>query len=371
MAATPPVEKKTPSLRTRILRSLLLSVFSVFFTLFLIEMIVRIVPLYPDSFFAYDSMVGWRHIPDKEGTYLYVTCLNDYRQRVSINAQGLHDVDHTYERQGDAYRVLVLGDSLVASFEVPLEANFLRQANSQLSADGAYEILNGGHQGYSTGNELMFYREEGRRYDPDMVILVVEPVNDIIENNHILRYNGGTYYPYFTLDENRQPVFHEGDPAQINPDNQTGNVGYDALYEGSYLFRLITKRSAFLRGVKRSNQRATDQSQTNAALDITAALLREMRDTVQDDGVTFGVIIAPFNRTRGDSNLITWDWLAALMTDENIPYLNPQAQFDAAPAETPLFYPCDKYHWTPAGHALMGEVLADFVRDSRSAGKHM
>jgi len=53
--------------------------------------------------------------------------------------------------------------------------------------------VNAGHAGFGTDNELLFYEDEGRRYDPDLVVQV---------------FNFGTP-PFFVVDAHLTPAGHE------------------------------------------------------------------------------------------------------------------------------------------------------------------
>ncbi len=346
------------------LRLLLISVITITLTLGMIEIVIRAVPLYPDHFYEYDPVLGWRHSAGMHGTYLYVTCLSDYRQSVTINSQGLHDIEHSYANDDGTTRVWVAGDSLAAGFEVPLETTFIRQAALRLNADGfPIDLINGGHQGYNTAQSVILYEQEGFRYAPEVVILVFETANDVTENSYLLRYSGSTYYPYFVLDDEGELVFHEGDPSQIDPRKPPVNIVHDNLYDVSFLYRLLYDRLSLIRGVMRFNEATGDQSLVSQSYEITAALIRRFRQSVESNGAQFGVIIAPLNWERPGSNTAIWEWLSQFLTDEGIAFRNPQPLFDAAAPDQPLFYPCDKYHWRPAGHTLMADVLADLIAE--------
>ena len=350
-----------------VLRLLLISVITIAVTLGVVEIVVRAVPFYPDRFYQYDPVYGWRHHANMSGTYLYVTCLGDYRQSVTINSQGLHDVEHSYASDDSTTRVWVAGDSLAAGFEVPLESTFFRQAelrlNASLSGDALpVEIINGGHQGYNTAQSVILYEREGVRYAPDVVILVVETANDVTENSHLLRYNGSTYYPYFTLDDAGTLLFHEGDPSQSDPRKPSVNIVHDFMHEASLLYRLLYDRVGLIQGVVQFNQATADQALVSQSFEISAALIRRFRESAQANGAQFGVIIAPLNRERPGSTVI-WEWLEQFLSDEGIPYRNPQPLFDDVTPQSPLFYPCDKYHWVPAGHSIMADVTADLIRE--------
>lgn len=354
-------------------RTLSLSVFTfsaVAVTLLLIEIVVRTVPFYPDRFVVYDSLTGWRHIPNFSGTYLFTPCLGEYRQSITINSQGLRDIEHAYDRTAnEVYRILLLGDSLAAGFEVPFDATSFHQASVLLNEGSPtpVEIINAGHHGYSTVQSLAYYLAEGRRYQPDLVLLLFEPSNDVVDNNYMLRTGGSTYLPYVTLDDQGTLVFHEGDPTQPDPFAAVVNPLHDAIYSFSHLYRLIYDRAAMrmARPIALSPEQAAQELERTPR--ITAALIDELRAEVEGDGREFGVIVAPQNWQRLNADLAAWQVVTSILDDKDIPYRYPQQEFDSAAASQDLFFTCDRYHWTPAGHALMGTVITEFVTSVRAS----
>src|SRR5215216_1964379 len=94
-----------------ILINLSLIIISTFFALFLSEIALRLVgfkPLYVsperEQFWKYDPLLGWAHEPGQEGVFETPQFHTDVR----INENGLRDREHSYERQNDVERILLL-----------------------------------------------------------------------------------------------------------------------------------------------------------------------------------------------------------------------------------------------------------------------
>jgi lysophospholipase L1-like esterase len=80
--------------------------------------------------------------------------------------------------------VLVLGDSLVLSVQVPLTQTFCKGLERRLaSADPTHRwrVINGGVQGYGPVEEWLFYRDVAEALQPDIVLMVPFVGNDAIE----------------------------------------------------------------------------------------------------------------------------------------------------------------------------------------------
>lgn len=84
---------------------------------------------------------GWFHRPDAEDIFVKP----GFAQHVRINSQGLRERPIPYEKPDGTFRILVIGDSSVVSFEVAPERVFTRVAEELLQQRGfPVEIVNGG-----------------------------------------------------------------------------------------------------------------------------------------------------------------------------------------------------------------------------------
>jgi hypothetical protein len=130
----------------------------------------------------YDPVLGWRKTPGAPVVY----DRREYHVEFRINSRGLRGPERGYEKPAGVARVLALGDSFVEAFMVADARTLTARLEADLDARGCRaEVINGGTVGYSTDQEYLFYRDEGRKYAPDAVVLFVYH-NDI---------------PYLTLDE--------------------------------------------------------------------------------------------------------------------------------------------------------------------------
>ncbi len=100
-----------------------------------------------------------------------------------INSLGLRDDDGlTLKKPEGVRRVLVVGDSFVLGYTVDRSALFVDRIERALLADGRnVQVLNGGTEGYSTDQELLWLRTEGLKLEPDVVVLCFYQ-NDVYMN---------------------------------------------------------------------------------------------------------------------------------------------------------------------------------------------
>jgi hypothetical protein len=130
-----------------------------------------------------DDRYGVSFVPDSEG---WNTSLRgEYSVYVRINSKGLRDVEHEYSKGPGVTRILVLGDSMTAAIQVPLADTFVKVVEEQLRdafPTSRFEVINAGVIGYGTTNELLFFRDEGYKYEPDIVLLAFFTGNDVTDN---------------------------------------------------------------------------------------------------------------------------------------------------------------------------------------------
>jgi len=130
-------------------------------------------------YIEHDPLLGWRKRPGSLVTYRH----REFTVEVKVNRLGLRDPDRGYAAPEGCVRILALGDSFVEGYTVPLEQTVSQVLEASLRAEGRpAEVINGGTSGYSTDQEYLFYRTEGVRFSP-RVVLVFFYYNDVLYND--------------------------------------------------------------------------------------------------------------------------------------------------------------------------------------------
>jgi lysophospholipase L1-like esterase len=125
-----------------------------------------------------DPELGWRKQPGARAVYRQ----REFTVEVTINSHGLRDAERSYAAPPGVFRLLALGDSFVEGYSVPFERTVTQVLEANLRRPGCpVEVLNGGTAGYSTDQEYLFYRQEGSRYSPNVVMLFFY-YNDVVLN---------------------------------------------------------------------------------------------------------------------------------------------------------------------------------------------
>lgn len=113
--------------------------------------------------------------------------------KFEVNGQGFRmPRDVAIERAPGVARVFVVGDSFTAGWGVPVERCF----PERLAALTGAEVINGGVDAFGTGQEWLLFRERGKQYKPDVLVVGFFVGNDFRDNVVHLKK-----HPWFRLDE--------------------------------------------------------------------------------------------------------------------------------------------------------------------------
>lgn len=132
------------------------------------------------ALFMPDSAIGYRLRPGAR--MRFVTA--EFDTRIAINAQGVRDDAEIGPKPADERRIVVLGDSLVMSVQVEARQTFCKLLEERLNRAGGpihYRVINAGVQGYGPVEELLFFRQVARAFQPDLVIETIFVGNDAEE----------------------------------------------------------------------------------------------------------------------------------------------------------------------------------------------
>jgi len=138
-------------------------------------------------FWQYDPLLGWSHRPGVRGVHRH----SDFAVQVEISSQGLRDREYPLERVAGMRRMLLLGDSYTWGFGVDRDETWHERIEARRPG---WELINTGVAGCGTGQELLYFDERGRAFDPDVVVLLVHQT-DFKDNNERVVY--GYYKPTF------------------------------------------------------------------------------------------------------------------------------------------------------------------------------
>lgn len=341
--------------------------------------VLDVQPLTPGQFlFDPHPTRGWTHRPGAVDEYVKIGT----RQEIRINSLGLRERELPRERAPGTWRVLVVGDSQVVGFEVAQEETFTRVAERILRERGhRVEVVNGGLRGYGTDQVLLFLREEGIRYAPDVVLYVWaynDPEDNMTIHRPFRRYGKG----WFDLEDGGRLVLR-GTPVPEYPHGANLKVGEDGgPFEiavppleraGLWLRDLTVTRSSVaaalanivvvvpffwqgLRGVAAYQDFEPALDRESRLFRVTSALVREMVRTAREAGAEFR--LAGAEGPWGDA-------LRETLGVRDLPVLS-RFQSRIRPGDE-VIVPFDS-HLNALGHRLFGEALAESLLEAGLAG---
>lgn len=163
----------------------------VFLVMFLaLEVYFRVFDYQPVEETVLDARLLWRHTPGYSGRFSSIIP-SEYNTKYEINSKWLRDYEYNYSRN-EKLRIMVLGDSFTEGIGVEMPETYPKLLEDMFGR-GKVEIINGGIKGYGPMEEIVFYRDELSRYDPDIVIMSFFPGNDVVDMGRprILNVTGG------------------------------------------------------------------------------------------------------------------------------------------------------------------------------------
>ena len=342
-------------------------------------------------------LYGWRQTPGAAAwTKRCRGPVTEWATYVRINSHALRDREFEYAHDA-AYRILLLGDSFPQGLQVELDETFPKQVERRLNAAAPagrrIEVINTGVGGYSTTNELLFYRSEGRKYRPDLVLLAFNTENDAMENSRPLVQEVPAYYldkPFFIFEQGRLvlrnfPMAQTPQPWRALDDVERSIARHSILYRFLHslgLPRISTMAHAAsdptpplgLVGLLQKDYPPVWED----AWRVTRALVRRLRRDVERDGGRFAVVLicgatevseprflqaldfVQQRRSRGrfdqDKSYRT---ITRFLGHERIPYIPLLDTFRAHFRATRVdgYFMWDP-HWTVLGHTLAAEAIA-------------
>jgi hypothetical protein len=308
---------------------------------------------------------------------------------IRINKNGFYDREWGPKPSG-VKRILVMGDSIIESRQVPRESNFVARAEARLNAAGGrrYELFNIGVAGWSVDSVLNYFQHQGRALQPDAVILGIFVGNDLVEGD----YESFRYLFNYAWDCRRydKPAFSLQNNALVRSNypawrNASARFFSEELYRRSRSFRWLyqqvnrwmSKRlngSDLLRKKGVSYNMYMEQGKGNEFYYAqTVAQVTALAEECRTVGAHFSVMLVPnfplfYPLAEKDPQArISQEYQRDLghyaemkrRLSPLYPVLSLMEPLQAA-GETITFKPADP-HFNPAGHALVSNLLADFI----------
>lgn len=281
----------------------------------------------------HDPLLGWRLVAS-------------YRSKQgdeSTNSAAMRGRrEYAVEKPDGVLRVLVVGDSMTYGYAVADDETYAARMEELLP--GA-EVLNFGVNGYGTDQQFLHWREDGRKYRPDVVLLGFH-IDDFHRNVVFVR-------------EHAKPRFvDDGDGFRLAgvPVPTDGVLLRSLSPVPAWRPRLLDAATLAWRKLRgREADRTFDEKAR-----VVAHILRVFKASTDETGARLCLVLIP------DAARIE-EALARACAENDVPMLDLLRAFSESEVKDDLarFYRIefdDHIHWTPAGHRLGAELIVDFLR---------
>ena len=413
----------------RLFFNLIIFFVSMSLVLIVAEIVIRVFPDDPDDnewvgnprkFYQHDPLLGWKNIPNTDTTRISLKGQN--KVLYQINSGGIRGPEYLYEKAGNEYRILLLGDSYTEGYVVEFSDLFSEVMTKKLNnkeSDLFFQAINSGTSGWSTDQELLFFQNEGKKYNPDLTILMFYE-NDLAYNNQPKDW--GIFYKPLFKEENGDLVLTNvpvPKPDKIVHYNQFASEEESLfkklrswLYRKSYLYGFIKdriKNTYFLNnlaiklGIKEKPKHKGDgplneedrllprefkvwekkhNKSVRESWRITEVMLIKLKEETEAVGSELLIFFIPheasvypevWSKIKINYGFSDEDWdidqvgieLGVVCKRNGIDFLNPTDLFRAKAKELQesnklMYHPIDK-HWNIEGNKFAGKLLADYI----------
>jgi hypothetical protein len=330
----------------------------------------------------FHPVLGWEKVPGMTSEFKSP----EYHVIDRVNSRGLRGVERPYAKPPGTVRVLVLGDSFTEAHSVSHEKRFTTLLESMLldmvGRRGGIEVLNGGTDGYSTDQELLFFLEEGRKYRPDVVLLMLYPENDVYDNVVASEQVSRKPKPQFALVNGSLQLTHKPLPPPGTGGGHERRRGNFLNHLAFYRFLQLSLRYPLVVFGKRMPEqfsvwRIEENETFREAWLLTGALLAAFADAVRKENAKLVVCVLPsriqVSREDWRSFVSTYrlaetEWnlektttrLGKICREARLRCLDLLSDFRQVSDSARLFYSIDR-HLHPRGHRLVAERLRDYL----------
>jgi len=354
--------------KKELLQNLAILLISLLLVFLLLEGMVRIASPRTLALFEPDPVVGQIHVPNKQRTISGI----EYTHKIKINSHGFNDREYPYEKPAGTFRIIVLGDSFTEGFQVPLEETFHEVLEKKLNqgGDGNYEVISLGMSAFGTGQEYLMLKNYGLRYEPDLVIVLMNEGDVETNSNKLHKY---PHIPYFSL-ENGELVLNPFEPFErsalrkfLGENSQLAHFVFERIKRATLTESTSIPYTAYTY--------SDYDSKWDEAWEITKLLIIAIDEESKSNDAGF-LLVKIVNRVQlnpsefeeglkkySDTEGFNWDLekpekiLRNFTKENSILYLELLPGFKEKYTKPTDFHYTYDAHWNKQGHALAAELI--------------
>jgi hypothetical protein len=122
-----------------------------------------------------DPVLGWRHVKNARRHFVV-----EGDGLIVINSDGHRDRERSLAAPEGTFRIAVFGDSMTEGMQVQPDETYTSVLESRYQSENRpIEVLNFAVNAYGTIQELLSFRQQVGRYNPDLLVLATFLDNDV------------------------------------------------------------------------------------------------------------------------------------------------------------------------------------------------
>jgi hypothetical protein len=288
------------------------------------------------TFDMYDPSKGWIPKPNLRD----VNAFNN--KTLSTNSKGFRGKkDFSYTKNKEKLRILILGDSFTFGDEVSDDETYSSYLQEMLPHT---EVINMGVHGYGHDQMLFLLKEEGVKYEPDIVILGFLPLD---MSRNLLRFRDFAK-PRFVLERGELKLI--GTPVPRPEEILQWDWTRPRIVD---IFSLIRHKVTKLSGLQKKEME-----------DITTAILMDMIGLIESIHAIPILAYLPRGKEIAMDIAVTQDeayMLSVCQLNAKAKCFSTRPYFAEKIAQGETFK--SRGHWEPAGHRTVAKAIKRYLVD--------
>ena len=288
------------------------------------------------KFDIYDSSKGWISKPNLRDMKVFENKV------LNTNSKGLRGTkEYAYSKNPDKIRILILGDSFTFGDKVSDNETYSNYIQELLPHT---EIINTGMHGYGHDQMLVLLREEGVRFNPDIIILGFLPMD---MSRNLLQFRDYAK-PKFVIDNEELRL--TGSPVPLPEEIIKWDWARPRVIDIVSIIRFRWKQFS---GIYEKEKE-----------DITTAILDEIIKLAESIGAIPIFSYLPQGKEIADRTPLTAGekyLLTMCQTNDGVRCFSTRPHFSKKMAAGVTFK--QRGHWGPAGHLAAAEAIRSYLVD--------
>ncbi|MEM7204116.1 MAG: SGNH/GDSL hydrolase family protein [Planctomycetota bacterium] len=311
-----------------------------------------------------DARLGWVHTPRMSRVYT-----NEHGERCTFatNKWGHRGGAVSKARLLGRFRALFLGDSFTEGIQVDQREVFTARLEVQKPE---VEAINTGVSCYGTVQQLLYMRDEGVDFAPDLVVLMFY-ANDLADNVHPWFLGVGAR-PYAELRDGEVYLFENWSDEVYLPFCLPLPFR-GTLFRHSELYQSINLKvwqKLFARPLIRRDEATQRRPSRKDQCHVFLAMLDQLREVVATrTRAEFAVVMIPTMHQVRRPELPSYPDVERGLRQRGLRVLHLAEALRAARADGEHLYFDEDKHWTKHGHAVAAREIARLVLDVQVGGR--